>query len=271
MNAGEIALTRMPNGARSLAALLTRPITAAFVAEYTGMFGAPVTPAIEAVHTIAPPSPSDTHRFGHGREHGEHAEDVDVDDRARLAHRVAVDAIERSLDAGVVEQRPRRAELGSASLDERADRVGVGDVERRRPGRRADGAARRDGRLQLARGRRMIGRRDRPPALGELDRRGAADVAGRAGDQCDVRRHPATCAPVDRRRRQALPAGVEDVDRAVDADLDRFAGPPGERCRDLGHDRHGVAAVLNRDVDEHLRPEVLDDADLARDVADADG
>ena len=60
MNAGEIALTRTPNGARSLAALLTRPTTAAFVAEYTGMFGAPVTPAIEAVHTIAPPPPADT-------------------------------------------------------------------------------------------------------------------------------------------------------------------------------------------------------------------
>ena len=55
MKAGETAFTRMPFGARSFAADFVRPITAAFEAEYAGMFGAPETPAIEAMFTTAPP------------------------------------------------------------------------------------------------------------------------------------------------------------------------------------------------------------------------
>ena len=54
MNAGEIAFTRMLNGARSFALLLVSPMTAAFDAEYPAMFGAPPTPAIDALFTITP-------------------------------------------------------------------------------------------------------------------------------------------------------------------------------------------------------------------------
>ena len=57
MNPGDTAFTRMPAGARSFAALLARAITAPFVAEYADMFGAPVTPAIDAVSTTLPPVP----------------------------------------------------------------------------------------------------------------------------------------------------------------------------------------------------------------------
>jgi hypothetical protein len=60
MNPGETALTRISAGARSLAALLARAITAPFVAEYADMFGAPVTPAIDAVSTMLPPAPCAT-------------------------------------------------------------------------------------------------------------------------------------------------------------------------------------------------------------------
>ena len=60
MKPGETALTRMPYGARSRLAALTSPITAAFEAAYAGMFGAPFTPAVEAVATIEPPPPPAT-------------------------------------------------------------------------------------------------------------------------------------------------------------------------------------------------------------------
>jgi hypothetical protein len=60
MKPGETALTRIPAGARSLAALLASAITAPLVAEYADMFGAPVTPAIDAVSTALPPPPRAT-------------------------------------------------------------------------------------------------------------------------------------------------------------------------------------------------------------------
>ena len=56
MKAGETAFTRIPRGARSFAAAFVSPTTAAFDAEYAGMFGAPETPAIDATFTTEPPS-----------------------------------------------------------------------------------------------------------------------------------------------------------------------------------------------------------------------
>ena len=80
MNAGETAFTRMPRGARSFAAAFVSPITAAFEAEYAGMFGAPETPAIEAMFTIEPPARLD-HRPADGGKDGHHPEHVDLDAR----------------------------------------------------------------------------------------------------------------------------------------------------------------------------------------------
>src|SRR6266853_144521 len=55
MKAGETAFTRIPFGARSFAADFVSPITAAFDAEYAGMFGAPETPAVDAAAQLVQP------------------------------------------------------------------------------------------------------------------------------------------------------------------------------------------------------------------------
>jgi hypothetical protein len=67
------------------------------------MLGAPVTPAIDAEHTTDPPRPAETIAAAAV----ERADDVDVDDVSGLVEGVPVDAFQRSLDPGVVEQSGR--------------------------------------------------------------------------------------------------------------------------------------------------------------------
>jgi hypothetical protein len=50
------------------------------------------------------------------------------------------------------------------------------------------------------------------------------------------------------------------VDRSGDPHRHRLARLADVRRRDLGHDRHRVATVVDGQVDEHVRAEVLDDS-----------
>src|SRR5436190_23066006 len=63
-------------------------------------------------------------------------------------------------------------------------------------------------------------------------------------------------------RRDAGPVAAEDMRRADELKADALAELTREGWSHLRHERHAVAPMIDRDVDEHLRTEVLDGPDL---------
>ena len=201
------------------------------------MFGAPVTPAIEAVTTIAPPSPRDHRRPSPARRYTP----TTLTSTAAGHVESWSCTVRTSLDAGVGHHGRRRAELARQSPT--ASVTAPSSVTSNVDGHvRADGAHAAATPRLPAPPRRVVGGHDRPAVGRRAGAGGAADVAAGAGHERG-RRFIRLTLPRPIVDVPGAPAGVEQVHRAGDLHPDRFARPPVNGAGTLATIAHCLAVV----------------------------
>ena len=120
MFAGATPLARMPCSPSSTARHRVRWATPALAARYGSMPTPGVTPAPEAMFTIAPP-PWSAMRTRRGSAAGQHAEQIDRHDPLEVAKVVVEEAAEASRDAGDVAHHIKAAEAFHGRSDQSLD------------------------------------------------------------------------------------------------------------------------------------------------------